>query len=74
MVELPERVLLLSCPIEPALASAGEVGDEGSCGFACSFASADARSSGCTSLLGGSSFRISQPKGGLGGGEMKKTF
>lgn len=48
------------------------VGDDASW-FACSFARAAARSSGCTIVLGASSSFISQPMGGDGGGEMKNS-
>lgn len=43
-------------------------------GRACSFASASARSSGCTTVFGASSLRISQPIGGLGGGDIKNSL
>lgn len=41
---------------------------------ACNFDNATASSSGCTVLLGGSSFRVSQSCGGEGGGEMKNSL
>lgn len=63
---LPVRLLVMG------LGPCSLVGDDAS-GFACSFASAAARSSGCTIVLGASSSLDSQPIGGDGGGEMKNS-
>lgn len=62
---LPVRLRVMWLP------PCSEIGDDAS-GFACSFASAAARSSAWTTVLGASSSLISQPIGGDGGGEMKK--
>ena len=56
-----------------ALVKVTSSGDSGSC-RACNLARAFARSSAWTSLFGGSSSRICQPCGGLGGGLMKNIL
>lgn len=58
---------------DPALVKETSSGDGGSC-RACNLARALARSSAWTSLFGGSSSRICQPCGGLGGGLMKNIL
>merc|ERR1712230_206263 len=71
-VPVPDRCLVvigLSCVDSISIFCSA-----GAFGFASNLLSATAKSSACTSLFGGSSLRISQPIGGLGGGEMKKSL
>lgn len=73
-VELPDLCLRIAGPAVAEVPSCPSTGEAIAAVFQLSFDSAEARSSGMTSVFGGSSFRDSQPTGGLGGGEIKKSF